>query len=111
MFQRQILHLDMDTFFVSVERLRDPALRERPVIVGSDNPLGRGVVAAASYEARRFGIHSAMALRQAYRLCPQAAFVTGNPEAYTEASRSIRALCEETAPLVEMGSLDELTPW
>jgi DNA polymerase-4 len=107
MFQRQILHLDMDAFFVSVERLRDPSLRGKPVIVGSDNPLGRGVVAAASYEARDFGVRSAMPLRQAYRLCPRAVFVAGSPEAYTEASRAIRAICEETAPVVEMGSLDE----
>jgi len=105
--QRQILHLDMDTFFVSVERLHRPELRGKPVVVGSDNPLGRGVVAAASYEARAFGVHSAMPLRQAWRLCPQAVFVAGNPDAYVEASRAIRSLCEEAAPLVEMGSLDE----
>lgn len=107
MFQRQILHLDMDTFFVSVERLHRPELRDRPVVVGSENPLGRGVVSAASYEARRFGVHSAMPLRQAYRLCPQAAFVGGHPERYVEASHAIRDICEDTAPLVEMGSLDE----
>ena len=97
----------MDTFFVSVERIRDPSLRGKPVIVGSDNPMGRGVVAAASYEARAFGVHSAMPLRQAYRLCPQAVFITGSPEAYVEASRAIRTVCEEAAPLVEMTSLDE----
>jgi len=107
LFPRQILHLDMDTFFVSVERVRDPSLRGKPVIVGSDNPLGRGVVATASYEARAFGVHSAMPLRQAYRLCPQAVFLAGSPEAYVEASRTIRTLCEAAAPVVEMTSLDE----
>lgn len=105
--QRQILHLDMDTFFVSVERLRDPALRGAPVVVGSDNPMARGVVAAASYEARAFGVHSGQALRQAYRLCPQARFVRPAPEAYAEASRCIREICVEVAPVVEMASVDE----
>ncbi|NQU44811.1 DNA polymerase IV, partial [bacterium] len=107
MASREILHLDMDTFFVSVERLLRPELRGKPVVVGSDNPLGRGVVAAASYEARAFGVHSAMPLRQAYRLCPSAIFVAGTPGVYGEASRAIRGICEEAAPLVEMGSLDE----
>jgi DNA polymerase-4 len=97
----------MDTFFVSVERLHQPDLRGRPVVVGSDNPQSRGVVAAASYEARAFGVRSAMPLRQAWRLCPQAAFVAGHPDAYVQASREIRAICENAAPLVEMGSLDE----
>lgn len=107
MAQRHILHLDMDAFFVSVERALDPSLRGKAVVVGSDNPQGRGVVAAASYEARAFGVHSAMPLRQAYRLCPQAVFMAGHPEAYGEASRAIRDLCEKMAPLVEMASLDE----
>ncbi|HNY27760.1 MAG TPA: DNA polymerase IV [Candidatus Sumerlaeota bacterium] len=105
--QRQILHMDMDTFFVSVERLFDPSLCGVPVVVGSDNPMGRGVVASASYEARRFGIRSAMPLREAYYLCPRARFVNCTPGAYSEASHAIRALCEEVAPVVEMASVDE----
>ncbi len=105
--QRQILHMDMDTFFISVERLRDPSLCGAPVVVGSDNPMARGVVASASYEARRFGIRSAMPLREAYYLCPQARFVNCTPGAYSEASRAIRSLCEEVAPVVEMASVDE----
>lgn len=104
---RHILHLDMDTFFVSVERLHRPELRGKPVVVGAESPHCRGVVSAASYEARRYGIHSGMALRQAGRLCPQAVFVAGRGEAYSAASRDIRLLCEETAPLVEMGSMEE----
>ena len=77
MRQNSILHLDLDTFFVSVERLLDPALRNRPVIVGG-SPYGRGVVAGCSYEARAYGVHSAQPTRKAFRLCPDAVFLHGS---------------------------------
>src|SRR6266853_4269682 len=86
-----ILHVDMDAFFVSVELLERPDLRGKPVIVGG-GPNERGVVSAASYEARKFGIHSAMPLVQAGKLCPQGIFVPGNSEAYEVASDAVMAL-------------------
>jgi len=106
MLRRWIVHIDMDAFFVEVERRLNPSLVGRPVIVGND-PDGRGVVAACSYETRRFGIHSAMPLRQAKRLCPQAIFIRGNFEAYADYSRRIRTLFKSYTPLVEMASIDE----
>jgi DNA polymerase-4 len=104
--QRQILHVDMDTFFVSVERLLDPSLKGKPVIVGAD-PRGRGVVAAASYEARAYGIHSAMPIAQAYRLCPHAIFLRGHSEHYSAYSHRLQTILNRYSPLVEMGSLEE----
>lgn len=103
---RQILHVDMDTFFVSVERLLDPSLMGKPVVVGAD-PKGRGVVAAASYEARAYGVHSAMPIAQAYRLCPHAVFLRGHSEHYSAYSRRLQAILNRYSPLVEMGSLEE----
>ncbi len=104
--QRQILHVDIDTFFVSVERLLDPSLMGKPVIVGAD-PRGRGVVAAASYEARAYGIYSGMPIAHAYRLCPHAVFLRGHSECYTIYSHRLRAIFNRYSPLVEMGSLEE----
>jgi DNA polymerase-4 len=102
----QILHVDMDAFFVSVEELEDPPLQGKAVIVGAD-PDGRGVVAAASYEARRFGIHSAMPIRTAKKLCPHAIFLRGHYEKYREYSDKIGEIFGEFTPAVEMVSIDE----
>ncbi len=96
----------MDAFFAQVEQRDHPELRGKPVIVGG-NPKSRGVVSTCSYEARKFGVHSAMPTSHAYRLCPQGIFVRGNFEAYREASRIIREVFHEYSPLVEPLSLDE----
>lgn len=103
---KTIFHLDMDAFFVSVEELYDPSLKGKPVVVGG-RPNERGVVSAASYEARRFGVHSALPLRTAARLCPQAIFVDGHPERYREYSGRVYEVLKSFSPLVEMASIDE----
>src|SRR5437763_8400286 len=89
--QRVVFHVDMDAFFVSVEELYDPSLRGKPVVVGGQSNE-RGVVSAASYGARKFGIHSAMPLRTAYQRCPHAIFVDGHPHRYREYSRKVYAV-------------------
>jgi DNA polymerase IV len=101
-----IIHIDMDTFFVSVERLLDQKLEKQPVIVGG-SPFGRGVVAGCSREARMFGVHSAMPIRQAYRLCPRAVFLRGNYIHYAEYSRLITEMIADIVPLMEKSSVDE----
>jgi DNA polymerase-4 len=101
-----ILHVDMDAFFVSVELLDRPDLRGKPVVVGG-RPDQRGVVSAASYEAREFGIHSAMPLRTASRLCPHAVFLDGHHEKYSEWSDRIATILGQFSPIVEMVSVDE----
>lgn len=103
---RKIIHVDMDAFYAAVEQRDDPDLRGRPVVVGG-SPFSRGVVATASYEARRFGIHSAMPAAQAYRLCPEAVFLRPRFAAYRAVSEQIQRLCRELTELVEPLSLDE----
>jgi len=100
-----ILHLDLDAFFASVEQRDKPSLRGKPVIVGGLG--GRGVVSTASYEARVFGVHSAMPMHEARRLCPRAAFLSGRFGAYRAASRIVQGILAELSPLVEPLSLDE----
>src|SRR5258708_31357770 len=101
-----ILHVDMDAFFVSVELLERPELRGKPVVVGG-RPDQRGVVSAASYEARKFGIQSAMPLRTAAKLCPQAIFLGGHHAKYGEWSDRVATILGKFSPIVEMVSIDE----
>lgn len=101
-----ILHVDMDAFFVSVELLERPELRGKPVIVGGQ-PNQRGVVTAASYEARKYGVHSAMPLRTAGRLCPHAVYLDGHHAKYTEWSECVANILAKFSPTVEMVSIDE----
>lgn len=105
MQERAIVHMDLDSFFVSVERLRNSALKDKPVIVGGMSD--RGVVAACSYEARAFGVHSAMPMRMARKLCPDALVLRGDFEAYAHYSDWVTQLVMERAPLVEKASIDE----
>jgi DNA polymerase-4 len=103
---KTIFHVDMDAFFVSVEELFDPSLKGKAVVVGG-RPNERGVVSAASYEARKFGVHSAMPLRTAYKLCPHAIFVDGHPERYRDCSEKVFEVLNRFSPRVEMASIDE----
>ena len=103
--ERTILHLDLDTFFVSVERLVNPSLEGKPVIVGGMSD--RGVVSTCSYEARRFGVHSAMPMRMARQLCGQAVFIRGDMELYSRYSRLVTDIIADSAPVYEKMSIDE----
>ena len=103
---RSILHVDMDAFFVSVEELLNPALKGKPVVVGGD-PYGRGVVSAASYKAREYGIRSGMAASQARRLCPKAIFLRGAHGRYSEYSRKVMDILRRYTPAIEQVSVDE----
>ena len=106
LLKRKIIHIDMDAFFASVEQLDHPEYRGRPVIVGG-TPEQRGVVSTASYEARKFGIHSAMPAKTARRLCPDGIFVEGNMRRYREISQVIRGIFREVTDVVEPLSIDE----
>ena len=103
---RTIIHIDLDAFFVSVEQVLNPELRGKPVVVGG-RPEGRGVVAAASYEARAFGLHSGMPLKTASRLCPQAIFIEGSFPKYRDASQKFMAILADFSPFLEPMGLDE----
>ena len=102
---RSILHMDLDAFFVSVECLRDGRLRNKPLIIGGKS--GRGVVAACSYETRMFGVHSAMPMKLALQLCPDAIVISGDAEAYSMYSKTVTEIIREKAPLFEKSSIDE----
>ena len=102
---RQIAHFDLDAFFVSVECLKNSRLKGKALLVGGTGD--RGVVAACSYEARRFGIHSAMPIRLARRLCPEAVVIRGDMESYSKYSRIVTDIMQDTVPLFEKASIDE----
>ncbi|MFL5729249.1 MAG: DNA polymerase IV, partial [Cytophagaceae bacterium] len=99
---RTIVHMDLDSFYVSVECLRNPSLKGKPIIIGGDSV--RGVVASCSYEARKFGVHSAMPSKQAKKLCPQAIFIYPDMEKYGEYSALVRKVIADRAPLFEQAS-------
>lgn len=103
--ERQIIHMDQDAFFVSVEVRKDPKLAGKPVIIGGTSD--RGVVSSCSYEARKFGVHSAMSSRMAKMLCPHAIFIKGNMDEYSKASHEITDILKERVPLIEKASIDE----
>jgi DNA polymerase IV len=103
--QISIVHMDLDSFFVSVERLRNRRLTNFPVIIGGGSD--RGVVSACSYEARQFGVHSAMPMRMARQLCPDAFYIRGDMDAYTKYSRLVTDIIAESAPVYEKASIDE----
>ena len=103
---RKIIHIDMDAFYASVEQRERPEFKGKPVVVGG-NPNSRGVVAACSYEARKFGVHSAMAAARAYRLFPDAVFLRPRFDVYSAVSAQIREIFYEYTDLIEPLSLDE----
>jgi DNA polymerase-4 len=105
---RRILHIDMDAFFAAVEEKRHPELAGKPIVIGGDgDPMKRGVVSTASYEARKYGIHSAMPLRRAYQSCPQAVFLPVDYDEYVKVSGEIKAILRSFTPLMEDVGIDE----
>jgi DNA polymerase-4 len=105
---RRILHIDMDAFFAAVEEKRHPELAGKPIVIGGDgDPTKRGVVSTASYEARKYGVHSAMPLRRAYQLCPQAVFLPVDYDEYVKVSGKIKAILRSFTPLIEDVGIDE----
>ena len=106
---RFILHIDMDAFYASIEQIDHPEYKGKPVIVGGDpkNGTGRGVVAACSYEARKFGVRSALPITRAWRLCPEGVYVRPRMERYVEVSRQVMSVFRKYTDLVEPLSIDE----
>lgn len=106
--KRRILHIDMDAFFAAVEEKRRPELIGKPVIIGGrGDPSRRGVVSTANYEARKYGVHSAMPLKTAYRLCPHAIYLPVDYEAYSVASHAFKRILIDICPVMESGGIDE----
>lgn len=105
-FMLTFFHLDLDAFFVSVEQVLDPSLNGKPVIVGAD-PQGRGVVTACSYEARKFGLHSAMPIGKAYKLCPHGIYLRGHLKEYQSYSEAVENILRKYAPILQQASIDE----
>ena len=105
MFQKSILHIDLDAFFAAVEVLHNSALKGKPVLIGGKS--GRGVVMSCTYEARRFGIHSAMPMRMALRLCPDAIVLKGDYDRYTQQSKIVTEIIQGQAPVFEKSRIDE----
>ncbi|MEZ4934658.1 MAG: hypothetical protein R2788_21335 [Saprospiraceae bacterium] len=105
MFQKAVLHLDLDAFFASVEQQKNNQLKGKPLIIGGTSR--RGVVASCSYEARKFGIRSAMPMKVALHRCPDAIVLKGDMEAYSKKSKEITEIIDEEAPLFEKASIDE----
>jgi DNA polymerase IV len=103
--ERAVVHIDMNTFFLSCERLTNSELNGIPLIIGGGE---RGVVASCSYEARRFGVHSAMPIHLAMKLCPQAKIMKGDMELYSRLSHDITEIIQEKAPVVEKASIDDI---
>lgn len=105
MNRKTIVHMDLDTFFVSVERLQDSRLEKKPILIGGKSD--RGVVASCSYEARAFGVHSAMPMKLARQLCPDAIIIRGDSERYSRYSGYVTDIIKENVPLYEKSSIDE----
>ncbi|KAF0153583.1 MAG: DNA polymerase IV [Ignavibacteria bacterium] len=106
---KTIFHLDLDAFFVSVERLFDPSLIGKPVILGGDPKKGRGIVTTCSYEARAYGLYSSMPIKTAYRLCPNGIYVRGRHKEYSKYSKAVREILEAYAPVIQQCSIDEFS--